>query len=276
LGSAVAQEYFRVVIARFSKDIFRKEQKLLREKDKDSICNEILEYKRKVICKHFASDLARAVDEIIKEDNGIESLPHFPGSDVSSSNPALEFIKSVTTILDLDSEVQKEVQSLKRGLLAQIGVAEYSHAARWENPSAVFVLSDLFCHECHESRDVNLCEIPQLEGESAPRRHWCCDECGTHYDPELIEERLLATATKLALRYQMQDLRCPKTNRVSTKSLARHSDASTEFQLDISRNSTHSQFEMLHSIAKHHEFELLEEVTADILNKHVSAYMEHA
>ncbi|KAI2497495.1 protein of unknown function (DUF1744) [Fragilaria crotonensis] len=265
LGSEMSQEYFRAIVGRFSKDVFRKEQQLRDQRGNASIREEIVEYKRKVISKHFASDLARALDDIVKETEGQGSAPRLPGSQARLTNPPLEFIKSVSAVLELDTDVQNEVQTLKRGLLAQIGVAEYSQAARWENPSAVFTLSDLFCVECHESRDVNLCELPPLEGRPAPRRHWSCDDCGTFYDPEVIERRLISIAMKRALRYQLQDVRCSKTNRVATRALCRQSVASAELKLDITRYEVRSQLELLHHLALHHELAWLEETTGDLL-----------
>jgi DNA polymerase epsilon subunit 1 len=271
LGSEIAQEYFRAIIARFSKDIFRKEQQLRSQKGTNSIREEIVEYKRKVISMHFATDLARAVDEIVKEGGGPESFPNLPGSRLTSTSPPLEFIKNVTTMLELDTDVQKEVQTLKRGLLAQIGVAEYSKAAKWENPCASFMLSDLFCVECHESRDVNLCELPPLEGQSVPRRHWACEDCGTLYDPEVIERRLINIATKRALRYQLQDVRCTKTNRVATRALSRQSNSSAELKLDTTKKEAQTQLELLHHLAQHHELEWLEETTESLLGTFADA-----
>jgi DNA polymerase epsilon subunit 1 len=264
LGSEIAQEYFRAIIARFSKDVLRKEQQL-REKGSSTLRQDIVDYKRKVISMHFASDLSRAVEEIVKEGGGPESFPNLPGSHLNSTSPPLEFIKSVATVLELDADVQKEVQTLKRGLLAQIGVAEYSKVAKWENPCASFMLSDLFCLDCHESRDVNLCELPPLEGEEAPRRHWACEDCGTLYDPEVIERRLIEIATKRALRYQLQDARCTKTNRVATRALSKQSETSSELKLDTTKKEALSQLELLRHLSQHHELEWLEETTEGLL-----------
>jgi DNA polymerase epsilon subunit 1 len=266
LGSESAQEYFRAIVARFSKDIFRKENQLRSMHDRNGIRDELLEYKKKVISRHFASDLSRAVDDIVKEGGGKDSFPVLPGARWNSTSPPLEFIKSVAAVLELDQDVQQEVQALRRGLLAQIGVAEYSKAAEWTNPCASFILSDLFCVECHESRDVNLCELPPLEGNSVPKRHWACSECGTMYDPEVIEDRLIDIAKRNALRYQLQDVRCSKTNRVATRALSKQSQTSSELKLDIGREETVSQLELLRHLAQHHELDWLEDTIDGLLS----------
>ena len=118
-----------------------------------------------MVAKHFASYLTRAVAEIVKDDKELEDAETaFLGSQVM--NPVLEFIKSVMTVLELDREVEPQVHVLKRSLLAQVGVAEYSSLARWENPCPRFMLNDVFCGECHETRDLNLCYVhPSVDEE---------------------------------------------------------------------------------------------------------------
>lgn len=134
LGNELAQEYFRVIIGRFSKEILKKEVDLVRTESQEdgqapslnSIENCVLAYKKKVITKHFASSLTRAVSEILKDGVNSEVKPPFRASGTRVTNPALEFIKTVIRVLELDSEVENEVQILKRSLMAQVGVAEYS------------------------------------------------------------------------------------------------------------------------------------------------------
>lgn len=268
LGSEIAQEYFRIIIARFSKDIFRKEYQLRDQNKTTRIQDDVIKYKRKVISKHFASDLSRALDEIIKEGGDAENFPAIPGSHLKLTSPALEFVKSVSMILELDADVQKEVQSLKRSLLAQLGVAEYSKVAEWKNPCASFILPDLFCIECHESRDLNLCELPPMESSSdssVPKRHWACEDCGTPYDPEDIEQRLVDIVRKRVIRYQLQDVRCSKTNRISTRALAKHSCTSAPLKLDNPKEDATQELQLLHHLAQHHELEFLEEITEGLL-----------
>jgi DNA polymerase epsilon subunit 1 len=170
LGSEIAQEYFRVIIARFSKDILRKQVATMARDDGDglplaSIDDRVLAYKKTVITRHFASSLTRAVSEILRDGVDDQLAPPFLGPNSCARNPALEFIKNVIVVLELDSEVESEVQTLKRSLFAQVGVAEYSKVAQWINPCPTFLLPDTFCSECHESRDINLCYVPPAEGD---------------------------------------------------------------------------------------------------------------
>jgi len=71
----------------------------------------------------------------------------------------------VLEVLKLDGECEHEVLVLRKSLMSQIGVEEYLHEMAWQNPCASFVLLHVFCSECHEARDLNLCVLP-LEDEN--------------------------------------------------------------------------------------------------------------
>jgi DNA polymerase epsilon subunit 1 len=256
LKSEIAQEYFRAIVGRYSKDVMRKQLKLRDEGASiydDSVEEQMLAYKKKLISKHFATYMTRAVGEITKDAQAEGS---------NSKSEPLEFVKMVITVLDLDADVQNEVHLLKRSLLAQIGVPEYASSVKWKNPCIKFILPAVFCAECHESRDVNLCHLPDEEGEA---NHWACLDCGTLYPSDDIERRLIEICNRKVVRYQLQDLRCSKTNRVSTRAMAKQSDCSANLKLDISRQQALSQLQIIHDIAVDHELEWLQETLSGSL-----------
>lgn len=277
IGSEIAQEYFRIVIGRFSKDILKKENELKARNGDDGTLSmfdrelneQLLAFKKKMVSKQFASTLTRAVSDIGKEMefNGANpAMQHLLTMTDHPVNPVLEFVKSVVAILELDHDVDAEVNALNRSLLAQIGIAEYSSLAKWENPCPTLLLPDVFCTECQESRDINLCYIPPADDEETGKQiHWFCEDCGTEYDVAAIERRLVQLAHKMLLRYQLQDLRCTKTNRVATNSLARVSHCSAELKLDICQQEGTREIETLHRLAEYHELEELEATTKGLL-----------
>ncbi|KAL3922010.1 MAG: hypothetical protein SGILL_002437 [Bacillariaceae sp.] len=283
MGSKTAQEYFRVVIARFSRDVFKKEQELRSKDDSQGIpsffdkeLNEKLSaFKKKMVSKTFASILTRAVGDIGHEQETMKHDAMDRGNRMLTDkafNPVLEFVKSAATVLGLDQEVETEVHALKRSLLAQIGVAEYSSLAKWKNPCSTMMLPDCYCKECQETRDVNLCYLPPLDGDyeegerPSKQIHWFCEDCGTEYDVGIIEQRMIDQAQKSLLRYQLQDLRCTKTNRVSTHSLARVSATSAELKNDIPPSEGKATIDTLHRLSKYHELDRLQWATEGILN----------
>lgn len=281
LASEMSQEYFRLIVSRFSKDVYRKqvklEEKALLQEDKEmheekneevaalrlSPREQLHLFKKKLVSKNFAAYLTRCVGEIIKDNDGADAFPQLPGSHLNLVSPELEFIKNVMAVLELDPDVDTEVQQLKKSLLAQISVQEYSSQAKWVNPCASFILPDVFCSQCQECRDVDLCILPPVEEDETLA--WTCDGCGTPYDVDSIERRLVEVIQRKCLRYQLQDLRCTKTERVSTRILSRQSETSQKMKLDISRKDVESQLRILHNLAEHYELEWLLETTKNLL-----------
>jgi DNA polymerase epsilon subunit 1 len=276
MGSEVAQEYFRAIIGRFSKDVLRKQMEVALQEGVLPIAGalglteQVVQYKRKMISKHFAAYLTRAVSEIQKDGIDENSLPPLFLSDQHQLNPALEFIKNVATVLELDTDIENEVHGLKRSLLAQVGVAEYAKVATWSNPCPAYILPDVFCSECHESRDVNLCYIPprSMNEEARIEKQWVCEDCGTPYNASLIEGRLIQITHKKMVRYVLQDVRCAKTNRIATRALTALSSCAASLKLDISPESSVRELHLLRSLAVYHDLELLQETVDGILTSY--------
>jgi len=276
LGSEKAQQYFRICAGRFSKEIFHKQMKLELADDDEMAgvlvgandkSQKLLDFKKMKISKHFASYLTRAVDEIAKDGTDDEILPPLLGDARKPVNPALEFIKNISVVLELDTEVEAEVQALKRSLLAQVGVAEYSRVAQWKNPCPRFILPDVFCTECFESRDVNLCYVPPIQADEEDyEKAWVCDDCGTPYDVNAIEHRLTSLLHRKVARYQLQDVRCVSTNRVATRALSPLADCASGLKLDITPAEATSEVRLLHSLAEFHDLGSLMSTTEGLLD----------
>lgn len=296
LGSERAQMYFRVIMGRFSREVLKKQMDLISQNDVLPIvgalgmAEPLLEFKRKMISQHFASSLTRAVGEILKDGpddvvtpalslrNQAEDAIRLATNNNMQS--ALDFVKNVIAVLELDSDIEAEVHGLKRSLLSQLGVAEYASIAQWVNPCPAFVLPDVFCSECHDTRDVNLCYVPprssssdndEETGAQAENLGWSCDECGTPYNVLAMEGRLMHVVQKKLVRYVMQDVRCTKTNRIATRALSALSDSSQSLKLDVSRTETLRELRLLRRLAELHGLEILNETIVGILTSYQSS-----
>ena len=273
-GSEMAQEYFRIIMGRFSKDPMKKQIALTESYEGLPIAgtgesdNQLVEYRKKMISKNFASYLTRAVSEIAKDGFDESTIPRHISSHFKPVSPVLEFIKSVSTVLELDADVDAQVQVLKRSLLAQIGVAEYSKHAQWKNPAPSLILPDVFCVECHERRDLNLFYLPPHDVDERVDGRWSCEDCGAYYDVGSIERRLIGLAHRKSLRYQLQDTRCCKTRRVSTRVLTATTESSSGLVLDATESELRGELGLLHSLAKFHELPHLEDLTESLLRNH--------
>ena len=261
LDNSVAQEYFQAIMGRFSMEPFKKQAELL---PRDGLLlagageahTQLLEFKAEMIAGQFAQYLTRAVGEILQDgaDDPERSLKH-----------ALAFIKSVLAALELDQDIEDQVQALKRSLLSQVGVAEYS--VTWENPCPIFMLPDVFCEECSESRDVNLCFTPPGQ-EDMDSTLWICEDCHTPYNSHTIEQRLIHILNRQVVRYQLQDLRCAKTNRIPSRSLVALSECAAPLQTDISRESVEAKLRLLWDMAQSHELESLRDLAEEVLTSY--------
>ena len=80
-----------------------------------------------------------------------------------------------------------------------------------------------------------------------------------------IERRLIQHVNSKMLRYQMQDLRCSKSNRVATTALACVSEYAASWKLDISQEQSQSELETLYHLAEYHQLEGLKETMETML-----------
>jgi hypothetical protein len=98
-------------------------------------------------------------------------------------------------------------------------------------------------------------------------RNWACEDCRTAYNIDDIERRLVHVTSQKMLRYQIQDLRCTKTNRVGTGAMLMQSECSAELKLDISRSDGLFSVRVLQDLAEYHDLEWLKKTTDGMLGQ---------
>lgn len=81
-----------------------------------------------------------------------------------------------------------------------------------------------------------------------------------------IERRLVDIVQRKCMRYQLQDLRCTKTQQVAVRAMARTSDCSAALKLDIPQHEFHGQINILRNLANYYGLEWLLETTDGVLN----------
>eukprot|EP00607_Mallomonas_marina_P007635 CAMPEP_0182422970 /NCGR_PEP_ID=MMETSP1167-20130531/8824_1 /TAXON_ID=2988 /ORGANISM="Mallomonas Sp, Strain CCMP3275" /LENGTH=248 /DNA_ID=CAMNT_0024601511 /DNA_START=174 /DNA_END=920 /DNA_ORIENTATION=+ len=82
---------------------------------------------------------------------------------------ALQFALSLCQVLSLDENTVDETEALKRTLLAQLGVREFSTVAEekeWKDNSLSLCLTDIICKSCNQCRDIDLLRVPPSTQES--------------------------------------------------------------------------------------------------------------
>jgi hypothetical protein len=233
------------------------EEKVDAMDDGEDMEKKLVDFRKTLISKQFAIKITRIVDDIIRGSNSnmLEGKTRsIEGSTVDQS-PALQFITYVCHVLNLDATVDAEVTILRKSLLNQIGLQEYSKTSSFHNPCESFLLHDVFCAECKECRDVNLCN-----GE------WMCEECETEFDSTLIEYRLVEWCQKKSAQFQLGDLRCSKTKNIEKRSMSRVSESGVNLVCDNDSSEVNGTIRMLRRIAIEKRLEWLEETTSVLLS----------
>ncbi|KAI8849697.1 hypothetical protein BC829DRAFT_178586 [Chytridium lagenaria] len=134
-------------------------------------------------------------------------------------NAALNLIKVVCAILELETLAAREVRSLRRDLLNLIGLREFGETTKFENPFQSFILARTVCSYCSLVHDLDLTKPGSLTADSegingantsVPVLGWPCPECGTEYQQDHIESKLMDCISSLMLQWQTQDVSCHK------------------------------------------------------------------
>ncbi|XP_076438241.1 DNA polymerase epsilon catalytic subunit A-like [Babylonia areolata] len=184
-------------------------------------------------------------------------FPRLPGSHLSLSNPALEFIKSVCQVLSLDNNISLQVTKLRRDLLKLIGVGEFAAEAVFIDPCLSYVLPEVICKSCNHIRDLDLCRDPYLSQDGTGS--WRCVQCDTPYDMEEIEQSMVAAVHRKSMAYVLQDVRCLKCQMVKENNMRKYCTCAGEYCNNVTPADFGQQLNTFLSIARHYGMTLLEE-----------------
>jgi DNA polymerase epsilon subunit 1 len=132
------------------------------------------------------------------------AFPVLAGSHLVLTSPALEFVKATTHIMSLDTDLAEEVARMKRSLLMQLRVKEFSEESRFCDPSLSFVLRDVICSYCSTCRDIDLLRDSVLCDASLERSvRWRCSHCGNGLNVVQVENRYCSSNRPILLYIKM-------------------------------------------------------------------------
>lgn len=219
---------------------------------------------KNLIKNELSDDLIEIVSTI---EEGFSTLPKtFPervGSHLKLVSPALEFVKGITHVLSLDSSLSHEVGSLRRALLAQVKIREFSSESDFVDPCLSYVLKDVICASCNACKDLDL--LRDLNTTGPVESRWNCTHCKSLMDAKEIENRLIAELESVNLKYTLQDLRCSQSRRVSTRICQTKSEMSNTLTMDMSSSEFKSKLNAYLRIAQFYQFTFLEDIVLEFL-----------
>ena len=149
------------------------------------------EYLQRLVLEYFMPKLFALVPKIQRQYMS-EEFPVGPGSHLTMTNPALEFIKSLTHVFGLDKQTTEQTLLMRRNLLRMIQVREFESNSKWADPCRSYTLQDVICSYCNYCQDLDLCRDPALVYNSPDA--WLCPQCRQPYDELGIEHRLVQIA----------------------------------------------------------------------------------
>ncbi|CAN7942123.1 unnamed protein product, partial [Ixodes pacificus] len=166
--AGAVQENFNMVVGGYINSVYLKLKQELEapgssQPKEQSVGSETATYMKQLVSGELAQRLFGITQKIHQKlpSNLLDGESVFltiPGSHLSQSSPALEFVKAVCQVLSLDGNITQEVTKLRRDLLRLIGVGEFSDQATWRDPCLSFILTEVICKTCNNCRDLDLCK----------------------------------------------------------------------------------------------------------------------
>ncbi|KAI9994374.1 hypothetical protein PInf_010984 [Phytophthora infestans] len=233
----------------------------------------LAKYSQKLVSSYFSDKMLRLVPEILTYNMDRDSFPVFAGSHLPLESPALELVKFVTAVFQLEPSVETQVGKMRRTLLKLLRTSEFGEESQFRNPSLSFTVQDVICLSCNLCRSVDLCRDPQLfkgsasltdeddeeNGDDADAAAaWHCPRCFALYDKTAFEMRLVELVQAQSVAYQLQDLYCRKCHLPAEHKMREYCPCSGTYALIPGvRESLLETMRLLKRIAQQHTFEWL-------------------
>jgi hypothetical protein len=192
------------------------------------------------------------------------TFPQNAGSHLQLTSPSLELVKAVTHVLALDRDLENEVKSLRRALLAHLQVREFDSESNFRDPCLSYVLRDVICSYCSTCRDLDLLRDLALTSPDKKRR-WRCSHCENSLDTVEVENRLLQEVVRISTAFLLQDAYCSRTKAVNTRLCAATSDLAATLTMSTPPEKLRSDLHTLLRVAQFHGFNLLVSTIKDTI-----------
>ena len=112
----------------------------------------------------------------------VGSLAEGPGGAVG-----VEFVNYICEVLGLESEMELEVQNLKRNCLFFLDTTD----SEFKEPSGSIIIPNTVCPQCQNHLDLDLCHTDVLYERAEGKSLLVCELCGTQFDTEVMEAALM-------------------------------------------------------------------------------------
>jgi len=258
----VVQDYFETIMIGFARSIYdrlRDEYKEVTSINQTNLPTKVFEYCRGLFTDELYQQLMSVTNQIerkLTKSDFDETLP----TPLSSTSPALEFVKSVCCLLFLLHDMHDDVLNLRRDLLKLLKLSEYSEMTTTNLSSLTsFVVPQFVCSNCNHYRDIDLYrEINStIDNESDDEQNriyqYTCNQCHTPYDQTVIEQFLINHLQTLVLENVLQDAICNKCHFVRNVSYKIYCDCGELYQNLYTTRTLNDTCIILAQIASKHQ-----------------------
>ncbi|OBA20211.1 DNA-directed DNA polymerase epsilon, catalytic subunit A [Metschnikowia bicuspidata var. bicuspidata NRRL YB-4993] len=192
----------------------QKKQDTLNETDEDDFVSEVMVNFRKPLQQRIKLLNRRQNESILNPEMKQEyEFPKLAGSHLNMKAPVLELVKFLCGVFALSSKRSIEVRMLRRDLLQELDVREFSAESLFINPSASLTITSVICDYCEYIRDVDFCRDEDSDV-------WACTNCRKSYNKAAMEEELIAQCMRLVAKYLSQDYQCSRCHTIKSDNMS--------------------------------------------------------
>ncbi|KAK3853994.1 hypothetical protein Pcinc_039493 [Petrolisthes cinctipes] len=200
----------------------------------------------------------RGTNRVDEEDQQEEERMSLTITAEGQGSPALEFVKSITKVLSLDSTVSEQVCKLRRDLLKLLNIGEFSPEAEWRDPCVSYVLPEVICRACNHCRNIDLCKDPHIAVENGVQV-WQCSQCKVNYSTEEIEYLLVGLIHTNSMAHVLQDLQCDRCSQVKQPNMTLHCSCGGRYKTMLRQQDLQHKLRVFSKIATYFSMPLLKE-----------------
>ena len=212
----------------------------------------------KVLGNSASEGGSRSSEDDLQNAQAMKRHANFLAMNCGSEMPALEFIKDLSVVLQLENSCRKETAQLRRNLLTLIQVREFSDRSQYVNPCISVKLTDVICQYCNFCRDLDLSRDPDLVASAEGR--WSCAICRHEYPQDALEAQLVSVVQRQVLAFQLQDLKCVKCGLVKAENMTEYCKCSGAFTTLQPRAEFAARLQVYHKVAVFYKLAYLEQV----------------
>lgn len=183
-------------------------------------------------------------------------FPRLAGSHLDMKNPVLELVKFLCGVFMLSSKRTIETRMLRKDLLAELDVKEFSPESVFVNPSATLTIGSLICDYCSYIRDVDFCRNDEED-------IWNCINCHKAYNTAGMEEELIAQCNRLMCKYLAQDLQCERCHQIRNDNMSEFCKCSGKWTETVRFEDVRRKVDVFRNVSSAFKLKMLETLTED-------------